>query len=341
MRTKLAVAGQKQYVKINSPHFRPNTETAVIEVVFTFIMKGEKTAAMGDMICWLPAIEYVAENYNFVHGHLIVPSYFKQIAARVMEKFPHWKVHTEIPDRLLDGNALKQPLEFPINATATHLIDLGFIYFCHINPPPEGAKRYPLLNLAGIKLKKDLIGLRYAVMTPVIEANTRRMQASVFNAICDHLNSVGVTPVFLGKTDMEARSSTVDPNYDLTKGINLLDKTSLLEAAVILDQSNMVIGIDNGLLHLAGMTPATILYGFTMAGPEQRRIFRRHGHTIELYADKAKLPCLFCQERVRFFFEHHFTNCVYKENVPQCVQALNKESWIANIDAVLKEGRAH
>lgn len=325
------------YVEVKNPNFRPGTKTEKREVIFDFRLEGKKSAAMGDMICWLPAIEYIAENYNYVLGHLIVPQFFMQVAARVMSRFPHWKLHTEIPDRMMDGFPIKRQLEFPINATGMHLMDLGFVYYAHMNPPPEGAKRYPILNLKGIKLPKDLRGLRYAVMTPIIEANTRRMTADAFNGVVEHLNKIGITPVFLGKLGMDGRHGSIDPKYDLTRGLNLIDKTSLLEAAFVLDQAEMVIGIDNGLLHLAAMTPATILYGFTMVGPEHRRIYRKHGWTVELYPDKEKLPCLFCQERVRYFFAHNFENCIYQENTPQCVQALNKESWIANIDMVIKE----
>lgn len=330
------IEDKKNFVEIKHPNFRPGTQTEMKEVVFNFMLPEKKSAAMGDMICWLPAIEFIAERYNFVLGHLVIPQFFKQIATRVLEKYPHWKIHTEIPDRLANGYPLKQQLEFPINATGMHLMDLGFIYFCHMNPPPEDFRRYPVLNLAGVKLPKELIGLRYAVMTPVIEAMNRKMPPDVFNAICDHLNQVGVTPVFLGKLGMLGRHGAIDEKYDLSKGVNLLNKTSLLEAAVVCDQSQMVIGIDNGLLHLAAMTPATILYGYTMTGPTQRRVHRRFGHTVELYDDRPG-ACRFCQEWIRFFFEHDFTNCVYREHVPSCVRALNKESWIANIDAVLKE----
>lgn len=325
----------KTLVEIKSPHFRPGTKTKKIEVVYDVRLPERTSAAMGDTICFMPAFEYIAENLNHIQGHLVVPDFFVPVAARIMEKHQHWKVYSEIPDRLLDGFPLKRQTEMPVNATGMHMIDLGFCYFVHINPVPEEYRRYPLLNMNGIKLKKELVGLRYAVMTPVVEADTRRMEAATFNGICDHLNKIGVTPVFLGKTGMTERNQSVDPGYDLTKGINLLNETDLLEAAVILDQSNFVLGIDTGLLHLAAMTPATILYGFTIAGPATRRVFRRFGHTAELYGDKEKLPCLFCQEHVRGFFNHHFTNCVYGEHVPQCVKMLNLQSWIATIDDVL------
>lgn len=321
-------------VRILNPNFRPGTETEPKEVIFKFMLPGKTTAALGDMICWLPAIRYVAENYNFVMGHLVIPSFFTPIASSVLRQYPHWRIHeNRIPDRLLDGVALKEQMLLPINATGAHLVDLGFIYFCHLSPPPEGEDFYPELDLSDVEIAP--LPDRYVVMTPIMEAATRTMPAATYNGICDYLISKGITPIHLGKTDMAQRDLKLNPEYDLSKGINLLDSTSLLEAARIMKESLMVIGIDNGLLHLAGMTDATILYGYTIAGPRQRQIRRRSGHLVEMYADKEKLPCLFCQEHTRFFLNHDFRNCIYKENTPQCVRDLNIESYRATIDQVL------
>lgn len=112
-----------------------------------------------------------------------------------------------------------------------------------------------------------------------------------------------------------------------------------MEAAKVISLSDMTLGIDNGLLHLAGMTDATIIYGYTMTGPNQRRIYRKHGHVMELYPDKKDLRCFGCQEHIRFFADHSFVNCIYKEEIPMCTKILTKESWIAAIDMILAERR--
>ena len=195
-----------------------------------------------------------------------------------------------------------------------------------------------ILDLEEINTRAPIpAGQKYVVMTPGATTPTRQMLPSVFNKISEHLNEKEILPVYLGDRDMQGRVLHFDERYDLSLGLNLIGMTTLLDAAKIMQGSSAVIGIDNGLLHLAGTTDATIIYGFTMTGPTQRRIHRKNGHTVELYADKEKLPCLFCQESVRFFTDHNFTNCIYQENEPACVKALNAETWIANIDAVLGE----
>lgn len=344
MKPELKRPLREKEIEIRNPNFRPGTTTVVKDVVFKFTQGKTKTAALGDMVCWLPAIKFIAENYNYVTGHLIVPPYFMDLALAVMREYPHWRVHTKIPERL-DGCQMRQQTVDTVNATHMHLVDVGFIYFAMTLPPTPEVRNYLELDLEDVELPK-IFGKRfgdepYAVMTPGATSGNRTMPPDVYNAICDHLISKGVTPVHLGRTDMEHRleQPRFNNGYDFTKGVNLVDRTTLMEAAKIISLSDMTLGIDNGLLHLAGMTDAAIIVGYTMAGPNQRRIYRKHGHTLELYPDKKELACFSCQEHVRFFSMHNFSNCIYKEEVPMCVKILTKESWIAGIDTLLDERR--
>ncbi len=326
------------FIEISNPNFRPETQTVRQNWVFDMRMPGQRSAALGDMVAWMSAIVYVAENYNYVAGHLIVPKYFLELASNLIKPFEHWRVYTDVPDRLAEGCSLKQPMEHPLNATGMHLVDLGYVYFAGLNPIPDGAGLYPALDLSNVKPPRQIDG-PYVVMTPGATAANRTMPAEVFNAVADHLLEKGVTPVYLGVHSMDKgkREIGIDKEYDLSQGLNLIGATTLLQAAKVMSGAKIVLGIDNGLLHLAGLTETPIIFGYTMTGPKQRRIYRKVGQAIELYADKDRVPCLFCQEHVRFFKDHHFTNCIYKEQVPLCVKALNKESWIAAIDVLLKE----
>jgi len=324
-------------VLIENPHFRPGTHTEPKDVVFKFAIEGEKTAALGDMIAWLPAITWVAKEYNFVNGHLVVPGYFLELAKNILSPHSNWKVHKEkISDKQLGGAQLRQQIQNPANATGFHLVDLGFVYFAGINPPPEDARFYPEIDFSKYDFTLQLPE-NYAVITPYYEANTRRLTASTWNAIIEHLLKHGVTPVVLGRSSMDKRRIQLDEGIDLGKCHDLTNKTTLMQAAHVMKNACMVIGVDNGLLHLAAMTDATILVGYTIAGPEQRRFPRKSGHTMEMYPDKETLPCRFCQERVRFFLGHNFAECIYQLQTPDCVKLLNAESFKANIDTIMKE----
>jgi ADP-heptose:LPS heptosyltransferase len=226
------------------------------------------------------------------------------------------------------------------NATMMPLVDLGFMTFNGIIPDSETDKEYLQLDLSEVPvLPSELQDQSYIVITPYAEASTRMMPAKVINDIVDHVISFGKLPVFLGKTDLGKRDIKISDGVDFSKVVDLTNRTDLLMAAKVMKFSDMVLGIDNGLLHLAGMTDATILYGYTIAGPNQRRIPRPYGRTYELFGDKEILKCLFCQEKMRFHLNHSFTECMYKENVPMCVKALNSESWISTIDLALEESK--
>lgn len=322
-------------VSVTAPGYRPLTRTDMIDVVFSMMAPEAKTAALGDMICWLPAIKWVAETYNFVRGTVVVPPWFEDITKNVFREFPHWRINTtqRLPVHL-DGVQLRTPHRVPVNATGFHLIDLGFMFFTQL-PCPEDKRKYLVLDLEDV-LRPEIDG-PYAVMTPGTSSANRMWSVDAYNKTCDHLLSKGITPVHLGTTDMKHRpvAPTFNKGYDLSKGVNLIDCTTLLQAAKIMEGAVMVLGIDNGLLHLAAMTDVTILYGYTIAGPNQRRVYRDFGKTFELYDDSPG-ACRFCQEWARFHKNHHFTDCIYQENEPQCARALNAESWIATINKALE-----
>ncbi len=324
-------------VPINHADFRPGTLTDERDIVFSMMLPGKEVAAMGDMICWMSAIKYVADNYTFVKGHLIVPEFFKPLAENVLKNYEKWTVHADsIPKHLQNGLPLKQQALVPINATGAHLIDLGYIYFMHMNPPPQGAGLYPEIDLSGARMPAELVGERYVVMTPVMGAITRLMEPETYNGICEHLVSRGITPVHMGHTEMKGRQLLLHPEYAVNAGVNLINRTSLVDAALVMKNAQLTLGIDNGLLHLAAMTDATILYGFTIAGPKQRRVRRRLGKTFEIYASKEAVPCLFCQESVRFFIGHDFKTCLYRDAVPMCIKRVDKKAWNGAIDNIVK-----
>lgn len=319
--------------EIKNPNVRPGTFTDQKDWLFWF-----KFGGMGDYICWLPAIKYVAEKYQFVNGHLIVPHWFLPIAHNVLKNYKHWKIWPdEIPFQFQDGYPMKQASLWPVNATMTHLVDLGFIYFASLTQVDDEDRFYLELNLKSHKLPNELEDIDYVVLTPGATDPTRTMPAETLNEISRHLFDKGLTPVYLGASTMNkgVRKIHYEKEYDYSLGINLIDQTTPLQAAKIMEKARCVAGIDNGLLHLAAMTKTTIVFGYTIAGPMLRRPLRREGDLWELYAEKEKLPCIFCVEHHRFFNDHDFKDCIYKDPIPKCITALNAKTWCNTIDAAL------
>lgn len=304
-----------------------------------------ESGGIGDYICFLSGIRYVAKNYPYINGQIYSPDYFKPIVENVFQDFENWTVYRidQKETTLVNGTLIKFPRIMPVNATMMHLLDLGFLYFAEVNPVPDHENYYCELDLDGLPLHRSVenLGGQYAVMTPGATHPTRTMPATVFNGIKAHIESMGLKVVFLGNSKnggVEGQQYAFFANdYDYSGGLNLINKTGLLEAAKIIDGSQFIVGLDNGLLHLGAMTSAPIVFGYTIAGPTQRRPVRRSSAPIiDVTVSKDELACIHCQERIRFFSGFDFRNCFYGDF--KCLPLLSEEKFISGIEAAIAGG---
>lgn len=295
---------------------------------------------IGDYLCAIPAIRYVADNHPNVVGEIFVFTAMVDLVAHLMkDHFPKWKVsdRTKVDMSRVPHQATMLPSMRPVNATGMHLLDLGFIYYAGFFPPPEDYNWYPKVDLSDIANEEIPMECKYAVLTPGATTKNRTMPAKAFNGIKDHLIDCGITPMFLGRKSItETRNINYEEGYNYEGGIDLREKTTLLQAAGLMSKASLVIGLDNGLLHLAACTEVPILFGYNIASPEHRRPRRKSGNIWEIYPDPKVLSCTFCQSNMRFAFDHDFANCLYKDN--KCLDLLSDpKQWCEKIDQLLEK----
>ena len=324
--------------ELNPRFFRPGSKIREVTVNYVLTEGG-----IGDFIGALSALEWLARNHPQINGRVYCPDFFVSIAANVLQNYPKWKVQGKksLSAKKMQSRPTYLPFLRPINATGCHLVDLGFIYYANINPPPEDGYYYTRLDLSQIE-SIELPKAKYAVMTPGATYENRKLPARAFNGIKSYLLEKGIVPVFLGKVEVgDTRKILFENEYNYEGGIDLREKTSLLEAAAIMSKAEMVIGLDNGLLHLAAMTDVPIIFGYNIASPTHRRPRRK---TIdgkkpilwEIHPDPSSLSCTFCQSQMRFMFNHDFKNCLYKDNL--CLEALgDAKAWCELIDNVINK----
>jgi len=324
--------------ELNPKFFRPGSKIRDVTVNYVLTEGG-----IGDFIGHLSAIEWLARNHPQINGRVYCPDFFVEIAANVLQKYHKWRVQGKkaLNEKKLKSRPTYLPFFRPINATGMHLVDLGFIYYANINPPPEDGWYYTKLDLSTVD-KSSLPNTRYAVLTPGATYENRKLPAKAFNQIKNHLVEKGIVPVFLGKKDFgDNRKIIFEEEYDYSNGIDLREKTTLIQAAAIMSKAEMVIGLDNGLLHLAAMTDVPIIFGYNIASPTHRRPRRK---TIdgkkpilwEIHPDPKNLSCTFCQSQMRFMFNHDFKNCLYKDNL--CLEALSDgKAWCELVDNVINK----
>lgn len=326
--------------------FRPKTPCIPMKMNFVFLNGG-----MGDYLTWLTPIRWLASEATWIEGTLVGPNYLREIAEYFLKPYPKWSF--EVYKSAMDGALTKHPYRGPmelqresLNATGAHLITCGWVYFTNKEKAPPGWEHYSQFkqeDLDRVELPTEAHNLNnYAVITTGITTNSRKVPGHYWNPVIDHVISKGLTPVFLGKSVVETGNASnihtkFDPSVDTSKGLDLRDKTTLMQAASILSRAKVVIGHDNGLLHLAGMTSAPIVFGYNLASPEHREPKRPKGKVVNVHLNKDELSCNFCQSKVNFLIGYNFRDCMYGDN--QCITMLFSNGghrWKRAIDVALE-----
>ena len=294
---------------------------------------------VGDHMASLVAIKYIKSQYPYVEPLVWTPDYLTAFSAHVLpgiEVRSYTEMKTQYNKDLYTKTTKWDSIISPMKI---HLLDYAFLKLCDENPDityKNSLRIYPdAIDTSMLAMPKD-----YAVVTAGFTAKAREFRAPYINEICKYLVSRNVTPVFLGATKTETGAKHIiegnfsgDINFKL--GVNLLNRTSLLQAAKIMGNAKAVLGVDNGLLHVAGYTNVAIIGGFPSVSPEIRMPVRNNILGYNYYPvvpDEGK-GCNFCQERTNFLYGHDYRECIYKDD--RAINQMTAEKFINKLEIVL------
>lgn len=322
------------FVALPTDRFRPGT--VVNKLKCRFILGNGGT---GDLICYLQPLKWVEVTWKHVEKTVYTFPYFVHVAKAFLDDT--WTfLETKDNGEVQVPDADKYPILIPdvrgrINLAGKHALDFGFDWFSN-GATPEDWNFYPRLKdfkMGGLVNKALGIG-KYAVMTPGAKFGVRQMLPEQYNAIVSHLKSKGVTPVHIGKSEA---NTVFDSKYDYS-GLDLRDQTSILEAMLVMDKAEVVVGLDNGMLHVAGCTDTPIVFGYTVALPVHRRPRRPSGNVFDVEPDRKDVPCYGCQSNARYIMKDLQGVCLYAgtEWDKACITHLTVEKWTNAIDLALK-----
>lgn len=295
---------------------------------------------VGDHIASLVAMDYVLKNYNWITPLIWTPDYLVDFAKHVLPKNTNVGSYTLMKEKYNPAMTTKTTKwDGVFSPMKIHILDYAFLKLTDENPSIEH-KNY-------LKIKPDLIDVsmfnlpkRYVVMTAGYTAKVREFPAKAINEIMVYLKQKECEPVFLGQTKTITGAKHIiegnfDKNINFKDSINLLDKTTLLEAAKIMSNAKAVVGVDNGLLHVAGCTDVPIVGGFTTVKPEIRMPVRNNilGHNFYPVTE-AKSDCNFCQQTTNFLYGHDYRNCLYKKD-DECINRMSSDKFIAELQKIL------
>lgn len=317
---------------LRSNGFTPNTKT--INIV---LMDG----GLGDHIAALPAIKYICNQYPWITPLVWMPNFLVEFAKHVLPE-----------DIQIKGFSAMRRSYHPARSTKTtkwdgatspmkiHCVDYAFLKLTDENPAIEH-KNYLKIDSSKIDIDGLYLPERYLVLTTGFTAKVREMPAKSINEVAKWAIEQGLKVVFLGQKQTRTGALHVikgnfDDTIDFSVGVNLIDKTSLLQAAAIMSRAVVIVGVDNGLLHVAGCTDTPIVGGFTTVSPEIRMPIRNNtlGYNYYAIVPEVSLGCRFCQQKTNFLFGHDYSRCIYRDNA--CVSHMRADKFIDKLKIVLK-----
>lgn len=316
-------------------HFRPKTP---VNILFN-------DGGLGDHIGRMTAIKYIRDTWKHVEINLVVPDFFQELAKKLV---PGIMVR-----KFSDGNHYWINGHHSIqtrnshDTLRSHIVDNAFSLLANKQVEIED-KNYCKLDLNNTDISHFNLPNKYVVLTTGFTAEVREMLPEAVNGVAQFVKSKGYEVVFLGSkaatTGLDSQKILIGHfknDIDFSAGYDLIGKTDLLEAAKIIAGAKVIVGVDNGLLHLAGCTDTHILAGFTTVESIYRVPIRNNelGWNCTVIEPPKSLKCRFCQSNWNFMPGVNFTKCYYKEQKIdkeiKCVNSMSADRFNKELEKIL------
>lgn len=301
---------------------------------------------LGDTIARLPAVKYILDHYQHVtHITVVLQQYAVEFAEHVFQEYQGrvtfkgvqhaeevFNTSEQIPGMYTDSKH-HTTLRAHLSAHAFHTL---------VDEMPLDMNAYNYLPIYPNQVQNMYIGPKpYVVITTGFTAPVREWRGKHVNETVKWLKQTGYNVVFLGR-----KEAIFDPNQtgtlaafsdeiDYSVGTDMREQTSLLEAARIMWDSAAVVGVDNGLLHLAASTPASIVAGYTAVTPHHRLPIRfgEVGFNCYVVEPLQSLGCKYCQTQLNFVYKIDHRRCYYNDY--QCLDHMNSMAFIRELKKCL------
>lgn len=313
--------------------FRPNPQTVNI-----VLMDG----GLGDHVGGsLIAINYMIKRHPWITFLIWMPDFLVDIAKNLLPLGTSIHGYSgmipkgynrELPTKTTKWDGITSPMKI-------HQVDYAFLKLCDELPNKKNKSNLKV-NLTPIGVKKFNLPQKYVVITTGYTAEVREFTASSVNTLISYVKLKGYIPIFLGQKQTATGGQhiiqgTFSSTVKYNQGVNLCNKTTLLQAAKIMAGAKAVIGVDNGLLHLAACTDTTIVAGYTTVHPNKRVPYREGEKGKNWYpvTPDKDLACRFCQSNTNFLYNVNYTKCFEKDLL--CVKQMTAEKFIAILAGIL------
>lgn len=316
--------------------------------------------ALGDMISSLPAVAYARQTTSQAQAMCVwVPEHQVPLVKHLMGRLRglsvmplHLFANLDDPNhqppfedlRLRGpGNAFSNGcISGQVTRNRMPLVDYAHLLLLDRVPRSDEERNYPHTAPLGPRPLQE----EYVVISVGATSDNKIIPPHVIEPVIRWCAEHDYKPVILGKSDTIVKASgenmplKVRTLYESVSedarslALDLRDKTDLLLARDYCGHSAAVVGVDGGMLHLAGTTNAPIVYGYTTIDPRDRGIVRFSQMNWNLvHVGPRDLACTGCQGNMTLLVNHDFRFCIYRDNL--CVDRLHADDFIGALTVAL------
>ncbi len=299
-----------------------------------------KDGGLGDLLCSLVAVDYNIKNCSDVEFLVWVPDHMVDLTKHVLtpgaiirgySKAKH-KYNDKLAGVTTGWNTSHTPMR-------THPVDFGFHMLSDTHIYDLNQKNYLKIKPDEIDISRFDIPEKYVIVPVGAVCSVKAFPIETANAIVDFIISKGYTPVFLGKEKAESGVENIRIeakliNIDYSKGVNLVNRTNLLESAKLIHNAKAIVGMDGGLIHLAGYTDTNIICGYTLVSPVHVAPIRNGSQTYKFEAVEPDehIPNRYYQTKTNFNYDEDMR---YFKGWEEVVKSMTPEKFIKALEKVL------
>lgn len=295
--------------------------------------------ALGDVIAAVPVIKYMIERYHPTTEtyYVVAKSMFRNLLYFVPDKCfkdfdqkdDNWGVPLDFAISCINQK------KSPITRGTPKMMTLGQFASIKLADRILPAKNLQYVALPEVDVSSfGLSNKKYVIFVSTYRDETRMWPADSLLQTAAFVKSRGYIPVFIGKTDMNIESHLV-PKTSLPEnidefGVDLRNRTSILELASLMKHAKAVVGLDSGPIHLAGTTDVPIVCAYTSVLAEHRVPNRLRGPICAINAD---IDCIGCESTWCSHF-WNFEKCYLGH--ADCSNKLTADLFIRPLKKILK-----
>jgi hypothetical protein len=300
---------------------------------------------LGDQIARIPVYKWIHDTQTYTSMTIYIQDYFLDLARYLLPEterlkygrisdLGQWRAVYSLDGScqigLESGELLGAYMDFSPERTpgslGLHLTQQAFLALTDRLAESREALAYP--KPPRVPMLSSFP--RMIIFTVAFTAPAREWPAKEVNRLARTVREAGYAPVLLGNTEPQQAGDgvikgAIDDGIDRSLFLDLTNQTTLIEALGIMQRARAVVGVDNGLLHLAHCTSTQVVMGFTNMEARHRLPVRASGKTIAL---EAEVACKGCQSR-GVYINANYKYCLFGDYA--CTQTMSSERFVQGL----------